>query len=87
MRNSAAVEAAEDNIPSCIKTSDSPNSAYGLDDFNRGMMCAVAAGTPVGSAAFAVRNRIERIVDADAHHRTAPADERFNWVLFKTGRT
>ena len=59
MRDSPAVRAAEDSILSCIKTSDSPNSTYGLDDFNRGMMWATTTGSSVGSVASAVRNRIE----------------------------
>ena len=42
---------------------------------------------PVGSAASAVRNRMGRIVNADTHHRTAPADEWFNGVLSKTDKT
>ena len=87
MRNSPAVRAVEDGILSCIKVSDSPNSTYELDDFNGGMMCAVAAGTSVGSAAFAVRNRMGRIVNADTHHRTVPTDEWFNGILSRTYRT
>ena len=42
---------------------------------------------PVGSAAFAVRNRMGRIVNADTHHRTAPTDEWFNGILSKTDKT
>ena len=87
MHNSAAVKAAEDNILSCIKTSDSPNSTYGPDDFNRGMMWATTTGSSVGSVASAVRNRIERITDADTHHRTTPSDEWFNGILSKTDKT
>ena len=87
MRNSAAVRAAEDSILSCIKTSDSPNSTYELDDFNRGMMWATSLGTPVGSVTSAVQNRMERIIDADTHHRTVPTDEWFNGMLSKTDRT
>ena len=84
MRNSAAVRAAEDSILSCIKTSDSPNSTYGLDDFNMGMMWATTTGSSVGSVASAVRNRIERITGADTHHRTTPTDEWFNGILSMT---
>ena len=87
MRNSTAVMAAEDSILSCIKTSDSPNRTYRLDYFNRGMMWATATGSSVGSVAFAVRSRIERITDSDTHHRTAPTDEWFNGILSKTDRT
>ena len=87
MRNSAAVMAAKDNILSCIKTSDSPNSTYGLDDFNRGMMWATTTGSSVGSVASAVRNRIERITGADTYHRTVPTDEWFNGILSKTDKT
>ena len=87
MRNSPAVRTAEDSILSCIKTSDSPNSTYELDDFNRGMMWATSLGTPVGSVASAVQNRTERIIDADTHHRTAPTDEWFNEILSRTDRT
>ena len=87
MRNSAAVRAAEDSIPSCIKVSDSPSSTYGLDDFNRGRTGATATGTSVGSVASAVRNRMGRTADADAHHRTTPADEWFNGLLAKTDKT
>ena len=87
MRNSAAVRAAEDSILSCIKTSDSPNSTYGLDDFNMGMMWATTTGSSVGSVASAVRNRIERITGADTHHRTTPTDEWFNGILSKTDKT
>ena len=86
MRNSAAVRAAKDSILSCIKTSDSPNSTYGLDDFNRGMMWATTTGSSVGSVASAVRNRIERITGADTHHRTVPTDEWFNGMLSKTDK-
>ena len=87
MRNSPAVRTAEDSILSCIKVSDSPNSTYGLDDFNRGMMWATATDSSVGSVASAVRNRIERITDADTHHKTTPSDERFNGILSKTDKT
>ena len=87
MRNSAAVRAVEDGILSCIKVSDSPNSTYGPDDFNMGRMWATATGTSVGSVASAVRNRMGRTTDADTHHRTAPTDEWFNWILSKTDKT
>ena len=79
--------AAEDSILSCIKVSDSPNSTYGLDDFNRGMMWATATSTSVRSVASAVRNRMERIIDVDTHHRTVPTDEWFNGILSKTDKT
>ena len=87
MRNSAAVRAAEDSILSCIKVSDSHNSTYGQDDFNGGMTGATAAGTSARSVASIVRNMIERTADADTHHKTTPADEWFNGVPSKTGRT
>ena len=48
---------------------------------------ATATGTSARSVTSAVRDMIERTADADAHHRTAPADERFNGALSKTGRT
>ena len=86
IRNSAASRTAKDSILSCIKTSDSPNSTYGLDDFNRGMMWATTTGSSVGSVASAVRNRIERITGADTHHRTVPTDEWFNGMLSKTDK-
>ena len=41
---------------------------------------------PVGSAAFAVRNRMGRIVNADTHHRATPSDEWFNGILSKTDK-
>ena len=78
---------AEDSICSCIKVSDSPNSTYGPDDFNRGMMWATATGTSVRFVASAVRNRMERTTDADVHHRTTPTDEWFNGLLAKTDKT
>ena len=87
MRNSPAVRTAEDSTLSCIKTSDSPNSTYELDDFNRGMMWATTTGSSVGSVASAVQNRMERIIDADTHHRTVPTDEWFDGILSKTDRT
>ena len=48
---------------------------------------ATATGTSVRSVASAVRNMIEPTADADAHHRTTPADEWFNRALSKIGRT
>ena len=30
---------------------------------------------------------MERIIDVDTHHRTMPADERFNGILSKTDKT
>ena len=79
--------AAKDSTLSYIKVSDSPNNTYGLDDFNRGMMWATATCTSVESVASTVRNRVERIIDVDTHHRTMPADERFNGILSKTDKT
>ena len=87
MHNSPTVRTADDCTLSCIKVSDSPNNTCWLDDFNRGMMWATSLGTPVGSVASAVQNRMERIIDADTHHRTVPSDEWFNGILSKTDKT
>ena len=50
-------------------------------------MWATSLGTPVGSVTSAVQNRMERIIDADTHHRTVPTDEWFNEILSKTDKT
>ena len=50
-------------------------------------MGATTTGSSVGSVASAVRNRMERIIDADTHHRTTPTDEWFNGILSKTDKT
>ena len=50
-------------------------------------MGATTTGSSVGSVASTVRNRMERIIDADTHHRTTPSDEWFNGILSKTDKT